>query len=562
MRCEIAKLEEQKQSLTDKRPFVWSIEFAEIFFDRGGFDIIIGNPPYVRQEDITDPNSHLEPREYKKALLAMVRMDFPEYFAASPNSDAFRTGRKPSGHSDLYTYFYIRSLRLLNPGGVHVFICSNSWLDVDYGSWLQEFFLRKAPLHFVFENRARRSFTRADVNTIITVASAPNGVKRNHKVRFVAFKKPFEEVVLSENLLEVENAAATLKNENFRVHPITVEELLWEGSEINQNPSLSDNSKENTEPGKYIGDKWGGKYLRAPDIFFTILEKGKGKLARLGSLAEVRRGYTTGANEFFYLEPVGSGSRDGLLRVRNGAGWEGEIEREFLKPVIKSPRECRCIVIKPEELRYLIFMCSRSKTELKGTRALEYIKWGEEQGYSQRPTCRTRTPWWNLGIQNKPIAVWLKAFYTKFLVPLMPNKDIYVSDRFYVVYPLCKGNWAVALNDIFVTLTTELFGRSNLGEGALDNMTYEAEMNLVINPELLNQFQIINREIHDIFTECGIDPYSDIPISEQEPNPLPDRKALDDIVFDALGLTDEERKDVYRAVCQLVWERISRARSV
>jgi len=65
-----------------------------------------------------------------------------------------------------------------------------------------------------------------------------------------------------------------------------------------------------------------------------------------------------------------------------------------------------------------------------------------------------------------------------------------------------------------------------------------------------------------VFVESGINPQSEIPISEQDPNPLPDRKALDDIVFDALGLTAEERKEVYRAVCQLVWERISKARSV
>ena len=79
---------------------------------------------------------------------------------------------------------------------------------------------------------------------------------------------------------------------------------------------------------------------------------------------------------------------------------------------------------------------------------------------------------------------------------------------------------------------------------------------------LLNQSKIKNREVKDIFTECGIDPESDVPIAKQEPKPLPDRKAIDDIVFDALGLTEEERKEVYRAVCQLVWERISKARSV
>ncbi len=68
------------------------------------------------------------------------------------------------------------------------------------------------------------------------------------------------------------------------------------------------------------------------------------------------------------------------------------------------------------------------------------------------------------------------------------------------------------------------------------------------------------RPIHSIFTELGFDPSK--PIREQEPNPLPDRKALDDIVFDALGLTEEERKEVYWAVAELVKTRLEKARSV
>jgi len=543
----IAELEAQKRSLKEERPFIWSIEFAEIFFDRGGFDIIIGNPPYVRQEEISDPNGRLSVRDYKDALLEMVLLDFPDYFAKSrAQTDQFRKGRKPDGRSDLYTYFYIRALRLLNPQGVHVFICSNSWLDVGYGAWLQEFFLRNAPLHLVIDNHAKRSFARADVNTVITVASAPRRVPENHVVRFVAFKQPFEDAVLSENLLAIEDATGVLKTDAFRVSPITVGELLAEGS----------------DNGKYVGDKWGGKYLRAPDIFFTILEKGKGKLVRLGDIAEVRFGIKTGANDFFYLEPLGPGSRPGLVRVRNGAGWEGEIEEEFLKPVIKSPRECRTIVIRPEDLRYRIFMCHKSKKELKGTRALEYIEWGERQGYHRRPSCKSRRFWWDVGDQRQPIALLFKAFNDKFLVPILAG-EIKSSDRFYAVYPNTDGNWGVALNNTLVTLMTELNGRANLGEGALDNMTYEAAKNLIINPALLpNTVPSIEILAQSIFTECGIDPESKVPIAEQEPHPLPDRKALDDIVFDALGLTEKERKEVYRAVCQLVWERISRARSV
>jgi hypothetical protein len=43
---------------------------------------------------------------------------------------------------------------------------------------------------------------------------------------------------------------------------------------------------------------------------------------------------------------------------------------------------------------------------------------------------------------------------------------------------------------------------------------------------------------------------------------LPDRAELDKVIFDALSLTNDERKEVYRAVCRLVWNRISKARSV
>ncbi|MFH1564042.1 MAG: hypothetical protein ABIF11_11610 [Nitrospirota bacterium] len=48
----------------------------------------------------------------------------------------------------------------------------------------------------------------------------------------------------------------------------------------------------------------------------------------------------------------------------------------------------------------------------------------------------------------------------------------------------------------------------------------------------------------------------------QKPNPLPDRKALDDIVFDVLGLMQAERDEVYWSVCELVKNRLEKARSV
>ncbi|NLO01211.1 MAG: hypothetical protein GX126_02680, partial [Bacteroidales bacterium] len=70
------------------------------------------------------------------------------------------------------------------------------------------------------------------------------------------------------------------------------------------------------------------------------------------------------------------------------------------------------------------------------------------------------------------------------------------------------------------------------------------------------------RDIGTIFHECGINPESEIPIEEQDPKPPKDRKQLDEIVFDALELTENERKEVYRTICKIVWNRITRANSV
>ena len=90
----------------------------------------------------------------------------------------------------------------------------------------------------------------------------------------------------------------------------------------------------------------------------------------------------------------------------------------------------------------------------------------------------------------------------------------------------------------------------------------------IINPEKLDKARLKNsydilcsRKIAKAFEECGINPESEIPISEQEPSPMSDRAELDKVVFDALGLTEDERKEVYRAVCQLVWNRINKAKS-
>ncbi len=514
LQAEIAALEAQKRTLHEERPLIWSIEFAEIFFDRGGFDVIIGNPPYVRQEDISDPNGHLTPKAYKAALQEMLLLDFPDYFAPSrAKADTFRKDRKPSGRSDLYTYFYIRSLRLLNPQGVHVFICSNSWLDVGYGAWLQEFFLRQAPLHLVIDNHARRSFASADINTVITVAGAPRKVSGDSRCKFVAFKQPFENVVLSDNLLAIERATTTQRDEVARIFPITAAALLAEGREATGDKGLKPS-------GKYVGDKWGGKYLRAPDAFILVYGQNREKTIKLSKLGEI------------FTVSWSRQGRNSEIMISKDAGTLPNTRKIS---VLKSPRDVNTMLIREQNLKYWLICDDELESEIKYAPLL----WVDLRG--SRHICH------------------------------LCDDNIAFTHNFHGIRPFTEKAFILCslLNSTVTWLAIETLGRRGLGGGALRMLVKDLRNNFwIINPAELDRERLSQafqegsqRKIHDVFTECGINPHSDIPIAEQEPQPLPDRKALDDIVFDALDLTADERKEVYRAVCQLVWERLSKAKS-
>ena len=139
------------------------------------------------------------------------------------------------------------------------------------------------------------------------------------------------------------------------------------------------------------------------------------------------------------------------------------------------------------------------------------------------------------------------------------NDSVWIDKRLYEVYSEYPELWGL-LNSTPSFMFWEIGSRTGLGDGLLDLTVYEVEKTYMLNPTSLKESQkdnikkslleMSNRPIGNIFTELSFDPTK--PIREQEPEPLPDRKALDDVVFDAIGLTDDERKEVYWAVTELV----------
>lgn len=556
LESEIKELQEQKKMLRNGgKPLVWSIEFADVFGEKGGFDIVIGNPPYVRQEDIADPLGKIKDKKvYKGYLQDMVKMDFPDYFVGPKT--------KINAQSDLYTYFYIRALRLLNPKGVHTFICSNSWLDVGYGVWLQEFILDKCPIELIIDNQAKRSFEAADINTIISIINAPQKkVDDNHLTKFLAFKKPFESAIFTENLIDIENANEVAANETYRVYPIKNDELRKAGTDFDETKII--------KTGNYVGDKWGGKYLRAPDIYHKVINNKKDYLMNLNDLVGVLPGCYTGINDFFYV------SKTVIERF--------SIEPRYLTNLVRNTRTIESLYFKNKGDYYVLNIPPVDKKSLeKNVQA--YVEWGERQVTRKRQKTEAGIPWpktstvsnrkyWYVIPEKNLLPAKLFMQYVsndRFYCPFTDN--VSVSDRCYHrIFPKSPDDTfslAASLNCTLQYLFV-MIGRAGLGEGALKLEATDAKRLPVFSYKKIENRRFVDMVIKlgkrlpkSVFEECGIDPKSDIPIENQEPKPLPDRAELDNIVFDALELSVDERKDVYRAVCRLVWNRISKANSI
>jgi hypothetical protein len=106
------KLDEIKklQKANIKPYFLWRLHFSDVFSgDSSGFDIVIANPPYVRQEKIKDQ---------KPAL----KLEFPDFY---------------TGTADLYTYFYRRGLDILHQNGHLCFIAPSKFFKAGYGKNLR-----------------------------------------------------------------------------------------------------------------------------------------------------------------------------------------------------------------------------------------------------------------------------------------------------------------------------------------------------------------------------------------------------------------------------------------
>ena len=143
---ELFKLDESH----NKPYFAWMLEFIEVFIENDGFDIVIGNPPYLESRNPEFDN------EFKETLQSIIKKRFGKkayYF--------------PKG-TDLLIYFFELANRLLCNKGINTFITENAWLDTEYGAKFQEYLMNNLNILAVIDSDYKY-FETADINTVITI---------------------------------------------------------------------------------------------------------------------------------------------------------------------------------------------------------------------------------------------------------------------------------------------------------------------------------------------------------------------------------------------------------
>ncbi len=130
----------------------WSELFADII-NNGGFDVVIGNPPYVRHESIKDQKPQLK-QIYKLFV----------------------------GTADLYVYFYELAQNILKTGGINGFICSNKFFRAKYGQNLREMILEHTTIKSIVDYNSVKVFEDATVDSAITILQKGYTTNNNFQI--------------------------------------------------------------------------------------------------------------------------------------------------------------------------------------------------------------------------------------------------------------------------------------------------------------------------------------------------------------------------------------------
>jgi hypothetical protein len=500
-------------------------------------DAVIGNPPYVRQEGIPKRNELTRQKGETKEAYEARQKTAKDYFQEL--CQELWPGLKLSGRSDLHCYFWPTAASLLKEGGYFGFLTSSSWLDVDYGFALQGWILKNFKLIAVIESLDEPWFKDARVKTCITILQRCDDMesRMDNVVKFVRLFKPIKEILGDRphgDEAARQNAAEAVRktilqtdapfcNALMRIIPVT-QQVLWDegvraGTLLKVEGLAESVSEEGEDNGAalkeaaalyrigsdYVAGKW-GRFLRAPDLYFRLIRDYQKRFVRLGEVSRVKRGITSGCDDFFMPHDVTSKI---LGQIEGGLAWNDmglmtpckrseiesgkvrivqagdntlhPIESKYIKPEVHSLMQVDRPVIRANETDRVVLWASEPLAALGHSYAAKYIRWGAKQTFlskkseavpvPQRTSCASRLLWYDLTNVTTGSVFWPMAQKYRHIAPANPDHLVCNHNLFYLRTAELGKNEAIAfsavLNSTLIALLKHFYGRYAGTEGTL-----------------------------------------------------------------------------------------------
>jgi len=584
-------------------------------------DAVVGNPPYVRQEHIDKRSGLGKGKNETKASFESRQKNTKDFFQELVSR--LWPGLKLSGRADLHCYFWPVATSFLKEGGHLGFLTSSSWLDVEYGFALQGWILQNFKLIAVLESVDEPWFEDARIKTCVTIlqrCSAKAGRDAN-TVRFVRLQKPLADILgdrphgdeaarqeAAERLRQLVESSQGFEDDSVRIIAVPQSQLWQEGVQAGKllakgRPEASKHDEAvqawRAHGDQYAAGKW-GRFLRAPDIYFRIMRDYGHRFVKLGQIAEIRRGITSGCDAFFMPRDV---TEEVLAQVEKGLPWKDiglmtpcrlhevqsgqvrivragdntihPIEAEYLRPEVHSLMQVDRPVVRAADTNRVVLWVNKELKELSGTYVAKYIRWGAKQTFSSkkskavpvphRSTVAARPNWYDLTGGERGAAFWPKAQQYRHVIPDNPSAMI-CNCNLYDLIPdpsLSKPERSVlpaTLNSTFVALFKTYYGRYAGTEGNLK--TEVVDVKLLEVPDVRGVSKHMTRRILDAFAPMQRRPTQPLveaefmrchsvehakqlaqrPVRLSEELRQPDRRALDDAVLEMIGVADPKKR--------------------
>jgi hypothetical protein len=480
-------------------------------------DAVVGNPPYVRQEEI--PRARQKPAEpgtkdyYRKLV-------------------ADETGVALSGRSDIHCYFWPHAASFLKDDGYLCLLTSSQWLDVEYGFRLQDWILRNFQVVAILESFDEPWFVGARVATTVTILRKQKDerLRMENLVRFIQLRRPIADILAHDGTTagamasadqfreEILSLTINTVNRRFRARLVGQDEMWKHGVQLGAimgktQPVGNGEDDEASGVDQYFGGKW-GIHLRAPDVWFRLIELFGNRVVPLGEIAQVRFGVKSGKDCFFFPKDCTQKCLDGhpmsvdfestfgvprrlvesggikLVLCGEGRGEIRPIESNYLEPEVHSLMEVKGFSVTPEDCSRSILLVDKRKDQLEGQYVLRYIEWGEEQGYHAGSTCSSRATkdrcWYDLTGHARGSLFWPMAQQYKHVVPVNDRELICNHNLFDIHVPetIDRPVMAGILNSSFVILSKFQYGRPVGVEGNLKTEVVDVNMLLVPDPRI------------------------------------------------------------------------------